>query len=176
MFKARPVGAEGLVRTPGLHLSPSLSERPAPPALPAADGAEAFERVPGLCSVDPQQVREDHLCVLEAALAPGAEAEPVERPVEWPVVDEAPWKDAGEAVGEGLLADRDAGVVELDGGLRALRVQGEVAEMHPGVDAALVPLDETVQDAARLADASEAVQLGRVGNGVEVPPRAPRRG
>ena len=68
----------------------------AEPTLSLSDRQEAFQRIPGLSAVDPEQIREDCLRVVPSSLAPGAQAQPVKGTVEWPVVDKSARQHAVE--------------------------------------------------------------------------------
>ena len=115
------------------------------------DGVEAGESRPRVTAINPDKVGEDRFGVLPAALAPGAQAEAVEGPKERAVVDEPAQQHPGEPIGQGLLGDSDSGVVQLERGLGALGIEGDVAQVHPRVDAALVLRDETPENACRVS-------------------------
>ena len=102
------------------------------------DRLKTLERRPGLAAIDPHQVGEDHGRILPAALPPGTEAQTVEGPEERAIVDQAAREHAGEVLGQGALPYPDGHVVEVEGRLGSLVVEGHVAQMDPRIDAALV--------------------------------------
>jgi hypothetical protein len=69
------------------------------------------------------------------------------------------------------LADRDGGVVEPERRLGPC-VEGDVAEVHPGVDAAIVLLEQALQQGGRFLLAAGAAQLGLSGRSGRRPTRS----
>ena len=124
------------------------------PALARPHGAEALDSGPGRPAVDPGQVREDRFGVVPAALVPSAQPEPVQSAQEGRLVDQLTRQQTVEMLGKRLLADRDGGVIELEGRLRAVVVKGEAAELDPGVDAALVFREQVFQQRGGIPDVS----------------------
>src|SRR5487761_2784483 len=93
----------------------------------------------------------------------------VQGPEEGTVVDETSRQGPVEALGQGLFSNRHRPVVEGESGLWALDVEGDVAEVDPGVDATLVMCDELLQEDRSFPVVAGAVQIGCLGDRIGVP-------
>ena len=81
-----------IVRSQTILAAQSMVE----PALSLSARQEAFQRIPRMSAVYPEQIREDRLRIVPSPLAPGTQAQPVQGSVERPVIDKSARQHAVE--------------------------------------------------------------------------------